>query len=330
MPNVTTTTQIPSAVSEFYDRLLLERALPLLVHDKFGQRRPLPKNNSDTIKFRRYNALTPNTTPLTEGTTPNGQQLSKTDITATIAEYGDYVTITDKVSLVNVEPVLTEAAELLGEQAGQSLDIIYRDVLVAGTNVIYSNGAARTAINTLISAAILDKAIVTLNAANAKPFTSVIAGTDRHNTTPIPAAFWAIVHPHLWKDLKDIPGWIPVQKYPKPESAIDGEIGAYENIRFVSSTQAKYWPDAGANKVSGHRSTSGSKEDVYCILILGQNAYGITDLQGEGLKFIVKPFGSAGSADPLDQRATSGWKAWTTAKILNDSFMLRIECACSE
>src|SRR3972149_176605 len=139
---ITTTTEIPAAVSEFYDKTLLVRALPYLVHDKFGQRRPIPTGQSKVIKFRKYNALAVATTPLSEGVTPSSNQLAKTDISATVAQYGAFVDVTDMVTLTNVEPVLTEAAELLGEQAGESLDEIYRAVLVAGTNVAYANAVA--------------------------------------------------------------------------------------------------------------------------------------------------------------------------------------------
>jgi N4-gp56 family major capsid protein len=89
--NLTTTTQIDPGVNTFYDRVLLKRALPLLVHDKFGQIRNIPAKSGTIIKFRRYSSLTVATTPLTEGTTPAGKQLSKTDLTAQVSQYGDFV-----------------------------------------------------------------------------------------------------------------------------------------------------------------------------------------------------------------------------------------------
>jgi len=324
----TTYSVIPAAVSEFYDKTLLARALPLLVHDRWGQRRPIPKHNSGTIKFRRYESLAASTSPLTEGNPPDAVALSKTDITATLNLYGGVIKLTDKVQLLNVEPVLVEATELCGEWAGNSLDQIYRDVLVTGTNVIYANGKTdRNQVVDVISAADLDKAITTLKQNNARMFTEVIAGQDRHNTTPIAPAYFAIVHPHLWKTLKGLSGFTPVHKYPNPGAAVPGEIGSYEHIRFVETTNAKIWAGAGGTS-STVRNTAGVA-DVYAVLIFGRDAYGITELEGEGLRTIIKPLGSAGTSDPLDMWASVGWKAYQTIKILNDAFMVRIECAAA-
>ena len=119
----TTRTQISVEIDAFYDRSLLERAVPSLVHNRFAQVRDIPKNGgSSLIKFRRYGSLTATTTALSEGVTPSGSQLSVTDVTATVLQYGDYVTLTDKVLMETYDPILTETAEILGEQAGDSLD----------------------------------------------------------------------------------------------------------------------------------------------------------------------------------------------------------------
>ena len=119
----TTRVEIPAEVNNFYDRALLERAIPLFVHTSFAQVRDIPANSgTDTIKFRKYGALTAQTTPLSDGITPSGKQLSVTDITAVALYFGDYVTVTDKVSFETPDALLTETAQLLGEQAGDSLD----------------------------------------------------------------------------------------------------------------------------------------------------------------------------------------------------------------
>lgn len=65
--------------------------------------------------------------------------------------------------------------------------------------------------------------------------------------------------------------------------------------------------------------------DVYSTLVLGANAYGVTELSGGGLEYIVKQLGSAGTGDPLNQRATVGWKATKVAKRLVEQYMIRIE-----
>lgn len=325
----TTTTQIASARTEFFDKVLLKRALPFITHDKFGQRRPLPKGNSKVIKFRRYSSLSTATSELSEGTQPTAVQLAKTDITATVAQYGNVVEITDMVDATNVESVLTEANELLGENSGESLDEIYRDILVAGTTVQYSNGSARNAVNEIITGEMLDKAIRTLKRNNAKMHTEMIKAGTGIGTSPIRPAFWGIVHPDVEYTLEKLSGFKHVIEYASQSPVMEGEIGSYKNIRFVTSTKAKIWTDSGGVVAGAIKSTTGSVADVYAVLIFAKDAYGITELRSEGLKSYFKDFGSAGTADTLNQKASAGWKATTVAKILNDNFMLRLEVAAS-
>jgi len=115
----TTKTQI-SNINSFYSRDLLLRAQPLLIHNKFGMVKDIPKNNSDIIKFRRYANLTAATTALTEGVTPEGSQLSKTDISSTLQQYGSFITLTDKLTMETEDPVRMETNEILADQAGDT------------------------------------------------------------------------------------------------------------------------------------------------------------------------------------------------------------------
>jgi N4-gp56 family major capsid protein len=324
MPN-TTRTQIPAEVNNFYDRTLLERAVALLVHTRWAQVRDLPKNaGTFTIKFRRYGNLTAATTPLQEGVTPVGSQLSVTDITATVAQYGDYIMVTDVVSYESQDAVLMEAAEIMGDQNGDTLDQLCRDILCAGTGVVYSGAGnvqtADVAAGDVITLANLDSAIATLKANNAKKISRQINASTGYNTSPIKAAFISIIHPVIAVKVRTLAVaatmWTPVEKYASQAGVMEGEIGSYDDIRFIETNNAKIKTGAGTGSI-----------DVYCTLVLAANAYGISRISGEALKNIVKPLGSAGSADPLDQRATSGWKATFVTRILNENFLQRIESA---
>jgi len=308
-------TLIAREVSCFYDRTLLERALPSLLHGRFAQVRDLPRNSgTNVIKFRKYGSLTANTTALTEGVTPTGTSLAVTDVTATVLQYGDYVTLSDIVQMETYDPILTETAEILGEQAGDSLDQLTRTVLIAGTTIQYASTATSNATLTaamVINRAEVKEAVRTLRTNNAKPITSMIDPSTGYNTVPVGRSFVGIVSEDTAYDLDDATGWIPVEKYPNKSNVMEDEIGALGNVRFIMSTNAYSLPTANLN--SG---------PVHYTLILAQNAYGITRISGESLKNIVKPLGSAGTADPLDQRSTSGWKATFVAKILNQNFMV--------
>ncbi|MCG3772753.1 MAG: hypothetical protein JW384_03972 [Nitrosomonadaceae bacterium] len=318
----TTRTQIPAEVNNFYDRSTLERAVPALVHSRWAQVRDLPGNSgTDTIKFRRYGSLTANTTALSEGVTPTGTQLSVTDATAVVLYYGDYVTITDKVQWETYDPILTETAEILGEQAGDSLDQLYRDVMVATTTKQYASSASSTA--TVTSAMKLDRsevkqAVRTLQGNKAKPVTTMINPGTGYNTTPINRAYIGIISEDTLYDLDDATGWIPVEKYPNKSDVMPDEVGSLAGVRFIMTTNAKVRTAEGSGSI-----------DVHSTLIFGQHAYAQSRIAGKALVNIVKPLGSAGTADPLDQRATSGWKATYVAKILNVAYILDIQHAVS-
>ena len=307
--------------TEFYDRTLLFRAVALFVHTKFGQVRDIPRNGgTNTIKFRRYGNLSAATTALSEGVTPAGNELSVTDITATVAQYGDFITVTDVVDYESKDPVLIEAAEILGDQMGDTIDQLTRDVLAAGTVVTYVGDTSRAGITTtdLITATEVRKAVRTLKNAKARRVTRMINASTGIATEPVSAAYIGIVHPDATYDLQDETGWVPVEKYSSTMKVMEGEVGKLNDVRFVETTNAKVFSGAGAGAI-----------DVYATIIIGMDAYGITRISGEAVRNIIKPLGSAGSADPLDQRATSGWKITFVAKILNDSFMVRLEHAVS-
>lgn len=316
--------QVPPGVAAFYDRNLLERAQPNDVHGRFGQKRPIAQRNGNQIKFRRYSQLAAATTPLTEGVTPTGSQLAVTDITATLAQYGDFIQLSDLVSMTNQDPVVTEATDVLGDQAGTTIDQIRRDVLVAGTNVAYAGTATtRAGTVTKIAAADLDKAIRFLKNQNAKFIKMGIMASDGVGTGSVRKAYIALVHPDVEYDLEQIVGFRAVSDYGSQEGVIEDEIGAYKNIRFVASTNCKVFANATTVLTAGFK--GGTTNDVYATLIFADNAYGICPLTGQAMNTYVKALGSAGTADPLEQRSTVGWKATTTTQILNQSWMIRLE-----
>lgn len=319
----TDTTVIPAEVNNFYDRTLLMRAIPLFVHTRWAQVRDIPrKAGTSTIKFRRYGNLVAATTPLDEGITPVGSSLSVTDITATALQYGDFITITDKLDYQSQDPVLMEAAEILGDQMGDTLDQLTRDVLTAGSNK-YLAGSAHTlrseiAAGEIITETLVKKTTRLLKNNKARRMTKMVDATTGYGTTPLNASYIGIVHPNTTYDLKGIANFVPVEKYSSTTGIMEGEVGKLDEVRFVETVNAKVFAGEGYLGI-----------DVYATIIFGSDAYGTTRISGEAMKNIVKPLGSAGTADPLDQRATSGWKATFVAKILNDAFLVRIEHAVS-
>lgn len=318
---------IPPGIQAYYDRNLLMRAVPADVHGRFGQIRPIKKASGNQIKFRRYELLPINLTPLTEGVVPSSGTVTLTDLVVTLNQYGGFLEFTDMVEFTNQDAVLTELGDLNGDQAGTTIDQVRRDVLVAGTNVIYTNGSARNTLNTVLGQIALRTAIRTLGRNSAKFVREIINATTGVGTQPIRKAYAAIIHPDTEAQIDGgLAGYVPVAEYSSAMKAEEDEVGSFRAIRFWQSPNAKVFADSGAAVgADGMISTTGTLNDVYATLIFAQQAYGLVPLSGEGMKNIIKPRTSGGPSNPLEQFGTSGWKAITTTARLNENFMIRIE-----
>lgn len=297
------------SMQTYYDKKLLARLLPAFVHTQFGQKRPIPKNGGKTVDFRKMSGLSAATTPLTEGVTPSGNAITMTNITASISQYGDFVEYSDLVDMTAIDPILDELADVLGEQAANTLDQIVRDILVAGTSVQYAAGRASrvtVAAGDNMTVAEIRKAVRTLKRNNAKP----LEGGD----------FVAIVEPGATYDLQSDTKWEAASQYAGSKQIFSGEIGRLYGVRFVETSNAKKFTGAGAGAI-----------DVVATIVLGANAYGLIDVAGSGnVQNIVKPLGSSGTSDALNQRGSSGWKVGAfTAKIIDQLSIVRIEHAIS-
>ena len=391
--NVTTDAGLTDEMKVYYSTYLIRLAEPLLVHDQFAQKHPIPKNGGKTIAFRKYDSLPKALTPLTEGVTPDGQKLTMDEITATVAQYGGFVELSDMLLLTAIDNNLMEATRLIAEQASKTLDTITREVLNGGTNVLYAEGqvSSRAALvggqesgNHYLTIDGVRKAVRFLKVMNARRINGDFAG---------------IIHPDVAYDLMSDPKWVNVKTYSDPSGIYNGEIGKIEGVRFVETSEAKVFhaenlteaarnltvasylskvitvdeaiSAAEAAALAGrtiilHNSstdevatiasaTSGAAgtatitlkdaptmtpadgnsiypggagaagRDVYSTLILGADAYGVTEITGGGLQHIVKQLGSGGTSDPLNQRATVGWKATKVAERLVEQYMVRIE-----
>ena len=395
-PNYTGSERLTPEMKTYYDMTLLDEAQPNLVHAQFGQKRPIPQGSGKTIEFRKFAALAKALTPLTEGVTPEGDELTVTAITATVMQFGRFIVQTDVLELTAIDNTIVEATKLLGRQAGLSLDTIVRNILQASTNVSYApkvSGGTETEVthrydldeSAQLTVDLVQQAVTKLRAANAPT---------------INGDYVAIIHPYVAYDLMRDPEWQNAHQYTTSENIYAGEIGKLYGCRFVQSTEAlilKGEPltEAAANlsvkteassgttlavkeaisaaeatALAGRKIHVGSKQytiasaasgaanaatltleetiaetiaantviypgeggknnlAVFSTLFLAKDAYGITEIEGGGLQTIVKQKGSAGTADPLDQRSSVGWKAMLTSKILIPDYLLRVE-SCS-
>jgi N4-gp56 family major capsid protein len=311
MANDTSTSlQLAPEIKQYYDLVLLERAKPNLLHLQFGQRRPLPQNGGKSVEFRRFNSLPEATTPLVEGTPSNQQNMSISTVVASVSQYGAYVQFTDFLVVTALDDYLSETAEVLGEQAGSSIDLVVRNIITSGTNVYYQGGVgSRGAItaSSILGASTLRRSMRNLKRANARPFPELNGNYA-----------W-VFHPDGEYDLLGDSTITTAFQRGAPRGFDDqpeliGYIGQYMSFSMFESTNARIYPSQGATGA-----------DVYCALAIGKDAYGVTEIDSSGLQTYFQQLGSAGANDPLHQFGTIGWKVNMTAEILNNSWLLRVE-----
>ncbi len=308
------TTSISPEMQTYYDRQLLESMKPKLVHYEYAQKRPYKRQNGKTVSFRKWTPFEPLTSALQEGTIPDGQALSSTEITAVVAGYGGYVAVSDLLDLTAIDPVISDAVDLMADQGALSVDTIIRDTLHStGTNVLYAGGAtSRATVDATkkLTTAEIRKAARLLKKNKALPF---VRGGKSY--------YVAIVGPDTTYDLQSDELWQDVAKYQDAEAIFSGEIGRLFGVIFVETSGAMIFENAGAS--SAH---------VASTLVLGQNAYGVVDIEGSSRpRAVVKTPGDSGTSDPLEQISTVGWKVDAFAvKVLQQSYMVRIEHGISE
>ena len=244
----------------------------------------------------------------------------------------DFITISDWVSMTGLDPILVEGGEVLSEQMGLSVDTLDRDVYIAGTNVRYAAGVVGKAnVATAVAVSDVKSAIRTLEGGNAKKVRSMVVAGAKIATRPIAPAYYGITHTSCRQDYEALSGFTKVEEYASQKDVMEEEIGAWGNLRILVTTNSKIYLAAGVAKgTTGLVAADSTTVDVYTTLIFAANAVGSVPLQKGSVKNIIKKMGSAGTEDPLDQRATSGWKVAQTAKILNDDFLVRMEHGCTD
>ena len=310
----TETGSLSAEMKTFYEKRLLDQAEPLLVHNQFGDKYPIPANNGKKIEFRKYSALPKALTALTEGVTPAGNSLTVTTVEGTVKQYGDWIQLSDMLQMTAIDNNVVQATKLLSSQAGRTLDTVTREVLAGGTNVIYAPKVVDGAETEVLSRSTLTPECVLT------PFVVMRAAAtlEAMNTPKIDGSYVLIIHPYCRETLQESPGWVDVVKYKEGNNTFSGEIGKIGDVRVVTTSEAKVINDSTCPAVE-----STTYYSVFTSLLLGANAYGVTELENGGLQHIVKQLGYG--EDPLNQRSSCGWKATSAAVRLCEEYMVRIE-----
>lgn len=305
--NMTTSSALSAGMQTYYNRELLRTFEPNLVHLQFGDEHRMPPHSGLVMNMRKLIPLEANTKALSEGEPGESVMLAETEVTVQLQQYGEYARCTDKLDLTHLDMDIMRRTKLFGDAGARSIDAVVREELAKCANVIYAGGKASraelTAADKLTSRE-LRKAVKTLKKNHAQTFGGY---------------FVAIIGPDTMYDLQEDEAFVKVSQYQDKENIYTGEVGRLFGVRLVETTEAKIFEGTGAEGA-----------DVASVIVLGQYAYGVTSLKGAKPRVIVKPAGSAGTADPLDQISTVGWKMdGFGAKLLQPEYAVRIECGFS-
>lgn len=306
---ITTTAQVPPEVRTYFDRLLLTLARPYYIYDLFAQKRTIPLNSGDQMIFRRYSTLAAAIVPITDGTTPPGDALSVTDFSTQIKWYGNFTVITDQVQFTVQDRVLNEATRVLSLQLGLTLDTLIRNMMVATASSILCSNGVNGNTPTEITTADIKTAVRALRLGNARLMTKPIPGENRFATSPVRSSYWGFMDVTIQNDLEACADFLSAANYPNPMDALEAEWGSTNNVRWLLST-------------NGY--SSSASPPVWNNILLGQEAYGVVKLGSKEAEFIVKPLGSSGVADPLNQRGSVGYKYPFATRLLNDNWITRL------
>lgn len=310
-------------------RKMLEHQMPVIILDKFGDTKPMPMKKTEKIRFRRPRVFTAVDTPLVEGVTPTATQFSYEDVEGALEQYGMVVEVTDHISDLAEDPVLSDASEQCGENIGRTFEALRYGVLRAGTNVHYSNGTSRTAVNTVHSLKLQRRITRALKAQKAMKLTKILSGSIMINTTPIEASYVGIGHTDLEADIRGMTGFVPVAEYGSRKPMHESELGSVEDVRYCLSPDLPPWEGVGGTP-TGVLGT-GTDAHVYPILFFAKHAYGLVPLRGrEAVAPTIVPVQQRDKSDPLGQRGYVGWKSWHLTMILNQVWMARAEVAVSD
>ena len=275
--------------------------------------------NSKTVIFRGFNRLSLAITPLNEGVTPAGQNLTMNTVTAVLSQYGDFTVISDIAEFLYDRSAIKDASDDLGIQATETIDTTIMNVVAAGTNVIYGDGTVSTratvATTMKLTSALITRDVRFLERNNVEKF----------DAQPIIGSAYALVgHPDVMYDLRLDTSWISAVNYSSPTPSNEyrgdlftGELGYWQGVRVISTTMSPVYAASGA-----------SSQAVYGVLCYGKGAYAVSEFTG-GLKTYIHTGGVQDTSDPLEQRSTVGWKWEGVAAILDNNRLVRNEVSAT-
>ena len=304
------------------------------------------------VRWERIENLSAATTALSEPTGNatffNGRDAVNPTVTrvdATMAKYGNAITLTEEVDLVQVNARAMRFMDTLGANAGESLNQLMQDSMQSGaTNKRYGGGVASDAVViTSISVNDIKYCVNQLNRNSAMTMMPIGFGSTNIGTSPIRPSYFGICHPDVEEDIRDLTGFIPAEQYGGYTELLVGEFGAVGGVRWCITEIADISADAGTTSANGLRGSGTSQNDIYSCFIYGEEAVGSVGL-GENhaesiykmgdrvptVSLIYKAPGTSGVADPYDEVGSLAWKSFFTSAVLNTNWIYELRVGASD
>lgn len=328
---------------------ILAHAVPVEVLGITGQQKQMPKNNGDTVVFRRWlpyggTAGSPNkwiqpgsgaadaaqnfanAHITSEGITPAADTLTPQDVSVQLNQYSVLYAVTDKSVDLYEDDIPAEMKKQTGERLGLVREMVRYGALKGCTNKFYGGtGTTRLTVNGKLTLNLIRKIARSLRANHGSFVTSILAPSSNFATAPVEAGFLVFCHTDVEADIRDLPGFKHVAEYGSRKPVHENEIGSVETFRFVLSPELLPIPDAATSTTAstyGLISTTGTNPDVYPVIVVGEDAWGQVALRGSNSIDVtwLAP-GSKDKNDPLGQRGYIGAKTYMAASVLNNGWM---------
>jgi N4-gp56 family major capsid protein len=326
---------ITGTIAAKLEKEALKHQQPHLVLHVGAKKFNLPKNSTDTLRFRRAIPYVAADTPLSEGVPPAATELRYEQIDMPIRQYGAYTPTTDVLVDLHTTPVLSDINKLNAENAARTKEALLWGQLRAAQNIVYAgNASAIGQVNSQFTLSELQTAVRTLNRNHGMYYTSIVMGGVKESTRPVEASYLAFVHTDAEPIIRGLAGYTPVAEYGSMKPVHEREFGAVQNVRFISS--ADLTPQAGAGGPAGTGAEAlitadtgvSPSADVYTCIVVGMDAYGCLNVAGKGMYTpVVRNVGTPSASDPLGQTGSVGWKCYSAESILNQDWIVAIKFA---
>ena len=321
-----------------YEQMAYFALRPQMLYDALCDVEPTRQTQPGTsVQFTIFSDLAPASGALSESTDVTAVALSDSTVVVTLVEYGNAVISTAKLrgtSFIQVDPVF---GDVLGYNAGISIDSVVRGVAAVGTNVWYSAGQGATSAQISTAQTNARGGISTSSAAGSLLSSADILTVQKkmraNNVQPFGSYYGAVIHPSVAYDLQNetasaVTAWRSPHNYAAPEQIWAGELGEYLGFRFIESPRAPVFGGVSGGQFSGGAYSGSGTTTVFATLCLGRQAlakaYSIVDGNSAYPHLVDSPV-----TDSLRRFVGWGWYWLGGYSIFRQASLWRIESAAT-